>query len=366
LIIMESQNRNRRAFLAAGAGIAFGALGAPAVVKAQSPLNWRMVTSWPRNSPGPGWTAQRLAEKITRMSGGRLTITLLAAGEMVPPLEVFDAVGAGTAEMAHTASLFWSGKAPAAALFTAGPFGLTAVEHNAWIYHGGGQALWDRLYEPFGVKALMAGNTGMQMGGWFKKEIKNLDDLAGLKQRIPGLGGAILQKLGGTPVTLPPGEIFSALQSGLVDGAEFLGPWSDSAFGFHKVAPYYYWPGYHEPNGTGECLVNAERFAALPDDLKEIVATACAAENSISLAESEWHNAEALEKLVTDRGVSLREWPDDVLTAARKAAGEVLDDLAAKDGLSGEIVASFRAARDQAASWGRVGYESFYKARGAA
>ena len=363
---MKPGSNNRRAFLTAGVGAAIGTLAAPAVVKAQSDLNWRMVTSWPRNSPGPGWTAQRLADKITRMSGGRLTVTLHAAGEMVPPLEVFDAVGLGTAEMAHTASLFWSGKAPAAALFTAGPFGLTAVEHHAWIYHGGGQALWDRLYEPFGIKPLMAGNTGMQMGGWFKKEIKSLADLAGLKQRIPGLGGAILEKLGGTPLTLPPGEIFAALQSGLVDGAEFLGPWSDSAFGFYKVAPYYYWPGYHEPNGTGEFLINAERFAALPENLQEIVATACAAENSISLAESEWHNAEALKKLVEDRGVTLRAWPEDVLTAARKASSEVLDDLSATDALSGEIVASFRAARDQAVSWGRIGYESFYKARGAA
>ncbi|MDJ0686165.1 MAG: TRAP transporter substrate-binding protein [Alphaproteobacteria bacterium] len=361
----KSQPPSRRALLSATAA---GLVAAPAILS--KPLHAaesqavRMVTSWPQGAPGPGWSADRLADRITRMSGGALTVKVFGAGSLVPALEVFDAVGAGTAEIAHTASLFWRGKTPAAPLFTAGPFGLTAVEHNAWIHHGGGQDLWDALYAPFNLKPFMAGNSGMQMGGWFNREITSLSDLAGLKMRIPGLGGAIFEKLGGAPVTLPPGEIFGALQSGLIDGAEFLGPWSDSAFGFQKVARYYYRPGFHEPNGTAEALVNRDWFAGLSDAHRAIVAEACTAENSVGLAEAEWNNADALRRLIEEDDVTLRDWPDDVLRAAKSAAEEVLDDLAATGNLAGRIVASFREARDRAARWGRVGYESFFRARG--
>ncbi|MGE0845781.1 MAG: TRAP transporter substrate-binding protein, partial [Flavobacteriaceae bacterium] len=308
----------RRTFIAAGAGGLAAGLAAPAL--AQQTHEWRMVTSWPKNLPGPGVTAERLARRIGEASGGRLRITVHAAGELVPPLEVFDAVATGTAEMAHTASFFWQGKVRAATFFTAAPFGLTAGEHQAWIDHGGGQAIWDELYAPFGIKPFMGGNTGMQMGGWFRREISSAEDFRGLKMRMPGLGGEVIRKLGATPVSIPPGEIFSALQSGVIDATEFLGPWSDTAMGFHKVAPYYYAPGFHEPNGTGELLISLNRFNALPEDLKRIVEHAAAAENAFALAESEWQNAAARKALVDEHGVKLRRFPDGLRAAARKAA----------------------------------------------
>lgn len=354
---------DRRNFIGKASVLAVGAIAAPAVAKASTNLEWRMVTSWPSNAPGSGLTASRLAKRITEMSGGELSVSVYAAGELVPPFEVLDAVGAGTAEMGHTAPLFWQGKMPASALFTAAPFGLTPLEHHAWIFHGDGQRLWDELYKPFGVKPFMGANSGLQMGGWFKKEINTLDDLKGLKMRIPGLGGAILERLGGVPTSLPPGEIFTALQSGLIDGTEFLGPWADSNFGFQKVAPYYYFPGFHEPNGTGECQVNADAFETLPAHLQHIIENACMAENSYALAETEWFNAEALRKLTNVDGVKLRHWPDEVLQAARIAGEDVLDTVAATDELSGEIVTSFRAARSRTAAWSKVGHMPFYAAR---
>ncbi|MFN0264176.1 TRAP transporter substrate-binding protein [Tepidamorphus sp. 3E244] len=357
---MTLSRRNLLTASAAGAA----SLASPAVVQAQETRNWRMVTSWPKNLPGPGVTAERLAQRITAASGGALNVTVYAAGEIVPPLEVFDAVQSGTAQMAHTASFFWQGRLPASVFYTAIPFGLTAPEHAAWILHGGGQDLWDELYAPSGIKPFMGGNTGMQMGGWFRKEINGLDDFKGLKMRMPGLGGAILAKLGGASVSLPPGDIYGALQSGLVDAAEFLGPWSDFAQGFYRVAPYYYAPGWHEPNGTGECLVSLQAYEALPDDLKAIVSDSCAAENALSVAESDWENAQALRTLVDEYDVKLRTFPEDVITAAREASVTVLDEAAAKDEMFAKILKSYRAAKTRLTPWTKAGTETFLAARG--
>jgi TRAP-type mannitol/chloroaromatic compound transport system substrate-binding protein len=345
-------------------GGAASALAAPALARAQDSLQWRMVTSWPKNLPGPGVTAERLAERIGAATGGRLRITVYAAGEIVPALEVFDAVQGGVAQMAHTASFFWQGKAPSTAFFTAIPFGLTAPEHAAWILHGGGQELWDKLYAPFGLKPFMAGNTGMQMGGWYRQEVESLADIEGLKIRMPGLGGAALRKLGAEPVTLPPGDIFQALDTGLVDAAEFLGPWSDLAQGFFRAAPYYYAPGFHEPNGTGECLIGLEAWNALPADLQAAVEQACATENAFALAEADWMNGEALSVLVEQHDVQLRQYPDDILVAAREAAEVVLNERAEQDAAFGEILQSYRAARTRLAAWSRAGTLPFFAARG--
>jgi TRAP-type mannitol/chloroaromatic compound transport system substrate-binding protein len=265
--------------------------------------------------------------------------------------------------MAHTASLFWGGKVPAAPLFTAGPFGLTPIEHITWINHGGGQDIWDKLYAPFGIKPFMAGNTGFQMGGWFKKEINSLDDLKGLKIRMPGLGGEVIRRLGAAPVTLPPGEILSSLQTGVIDAAEFLGPSSDFAMGFYKAAKYYYAPGFHEPNGTGEALVSKQALDALPDDLKAIVESACAAENILALGESEWQNAARLKVLVEEKGVQLRDYPTDVLNAAAAATVEALDDLASRDALTAEAVNSFRGASSHLNDWSNLSVQKFMAAR---
>ena len=353
----------RRGLLTTGA-IGAGVLATPGIVRAQDTRTWRMVTSWPKNLPGPGVTAERLAKRITTASAGALTVKVHAAGEIVPALEVFDAVQSGTAHMAHTASFFWQGKLPASVFYTAIPFGLTAPEHAAWILHGGGQALWDELYAPAGIKPFMGGNTGMQMGGWFAKEINSLEDIKGLKMRMPGLGGAILSKLGGAPVSLPPGEIFGALQSGLVDAAEFLVPWYDMAQGFYRVAPYYYAPGFHEPNGTGECLVSAKAYGELPENLQAVVSDACAAENALSVAEADWMNGAALDTLVSEHGVKLRSYPAEVLDAAREAAEVVLDEAAAKDAMFAKTLASYRAAKTRLSAWTKTGTQSFLEARG--
>ena len=241
---------------------AAGVLAAPAVARA-APLKWRMVTSWPKRLPGPGVSAERVAERINTTSGGRLQVAVFAAGEVVPAFEVLDAVGSGVAEMGHTASFYWQGKQPAAVYFTTVPFGLVPSEHVAWVDAGGGQALWDELYAPFGVKPFMGGNTGVCMGGWFRHEIKSLEDVKGLKLRSLGLGGEIFRRLGATPQTTPPGEIFTSLQPGVIDGAEFVGPGSDIALGLYRVAPFYYGPGFNKPNGTGECLVALKAWQAL-------------------------------------------------------------------------------------------------------
>jgi TRAP-type mannitol/chloroaromatic compound transport system substrate-binding protein len=354
--------KTTRRTLLTGMAAAPVALATPALSTGK--IKWRMVTSWPKNLPGPGITAQRLADRIGEMSGSRLTIKLYAAGELVPALEVFSAVTQGAAEIAHTAPLFWGGKIPAAPLFTAGPFGLTPLEHITWINHGGGQALWDKLYEPFAIKPFMAGNTGFQMGGWYKKELHSLDDIKGLKIRMPGLGGDVMRRLGASPVSLAPGDIFPALQSGLIDATEFLGPSSDFAMGFYKVTKNYYSPGFHEPNGTGEALVSIDALNALPDDLRAIVEAACATENILSLGQSEWDNAARLKTLVEDKGVIIRTYPQEILAAAKKATVETLEDLAGRDALTGETVASFLAARQHLAEWSGISIKAFMAARG--
>lgn len=356
----RSASVTRRAALTGGAAASV-VLATPAI--ARSARRLRMVTSWPEKLPGPGITAERIAKRIAILSGGRLEVDVYPAGTLVPPLEVFDAVVSGTAEMAHTASFFWQGKMPASVFFTAMPFGLTAPEHAAWIHHGGGQALWDALYGDFGVKPLMAGNTGMQMGGWFKREVTGLNDLKGLKIRMPGLGGEVMRRLGATPVSLPPGEIFAALESGLIDATEFLGPWSDLPMGFGEIASYYYWPGWHEPNGTGELIVSRDFHDGLDDDLRAVIDHAAAAENAYAVAEADWFNAGSLRQIANEGRVDLRSFPDEVLDAARSIAEQVLTDRGQADARFGEILASYRAALDRLDPWARVGMRSFLDAR---
>lgn len=351
---------NRRALLAGGLA---GTLAAPAIVRADpAPLEWRMVTSWPKNLPGPGVTAERLAARINRLGRGRLKVTVYAAGELTPALGVFDAVAEGSAQLGHTASLFWSGKTRLAPFFTAVPFGLTPLEHMTWVLHGGGQDIWDRLYAPFGVKPFMAGNTGFQMGGWYRKRIASLDDLKGLKVRMPGLGGEVLSRLGATTVSVAPGEIVGALQSGVIDAAEFLGPWSDRAVGLASAASYYAWPGFHEPNGSSECLVSLRAWNAIDDDLRAVVRDACGAENAFSLAEAEWNNAQSLRTLVAD-GVTLFPYPKEVLLAAREATREVMAELGQTGGDARELLASYDTARGVLARWGAVTIDPLHDTR---
>ena len=251
---------------------------------------------------------------------------------------------------------------PAAPLFTAGPFGLTPIEHIAWIEHGGGQALWDEAYGRFGVRPFMAGNTGFQMGGWFREELTGLADLRGLRIRMPGLGGEVMRRLGAAPVTLPPGEILTALQTGVIDATEFLGPFSDFAAGFWRVAKNYYAPGWHEPNGTGEALVSAGAFDALSPDLRAVVRDACRAENIVSLTEAEWQNGAALAEL-QGQGVVVRDLPAEIVEAARRETVAVMEELASRDDLSARIVASYQGAAEHLDTWSKVSIQTFLAAR---
>ncbi len=296
-------------------------------------FDWKMVTTWPKNFPGLGTGAQRIADNIKIMSDGRLNIKLFAAGELVPAFECFDAVRENKAQLFHATPYYWINKNKSAPFFGAVPGGLTAQEHNAWINYGGGQELWDKLYSKFGLKSFMAGNSGTQMGGWFLKEIKSIDDFKGLKMRIPGLAGEVLSRLGGTPVALPGGEIMPSLQSGAIDATEWIGPWNDLAFGFHKITKYYYGPGFHEPSSVLECCVNLDSFNELPNDLKAIFVNACDAENTRMISEFTAANVEAQEKLVNNHGVIIKNFPKKVF----KKILEISEQVVAETANEGEI-----------------------------
>jgi len=356
----------RREFVAgAAAGLTTGsALAAPAI--AQGRHQWNMVMPWPRNTPGVGVGAQRFADNVNAMSDGRLAITLYAAGELVPPFESLDAVQQGAADLAHGTPYYWVGKSQALNYFTTIPFGLTATELAAWIAFGDGQGLWEEVYEPFGVTPFYAGSSGVQAGGWFREPIESLDDLRGLKFRIAGLGGEVMRRLGVNVVLLPPGEITPALTSGAIDGAEWIGPWNDRAFGLYRVAKYYYVPAFHEPGPGLEIIVNRDKYAALPKDLQTILRVAAAAAAHETLADFTYHNIVSLEPLLAEEGVEVRTWPDDIVRALGATTREVLAELAASDELTGRVHASFSDFLVQANRYGQQFDQRLLEMRGIA
>jgi TRAP-type mannitol/chloroaromatic compound transport system substrate-binding protein len=331
-------------------GALAGTLAAPAVARAQS-IRWRMATSWPRNLPGPGVSALRLAERIRKLSGGRLEIDVFPAGTIVPAFEVLDAVGGGTVEIGHTASFYWRGKMPASVFFTTVPFGLGPVDHTAWLEFGEGQALWDELYRPHGVRAFAAGNTGPCMGGWFRKEIKSAADIKGLRIRVLGIGGDVFSRLGATPVTIPPADIITSMQTGAIDAVEFLAPSSDLITGVHKVAPFYYAPGFNKPNGTGEALVSLKAWETLSADLRAIVMEACRLEHATALADAAWQNAQALATLVAAHGTRVVFFPDSLIDVARPVARALIAEIGGGSPVAGRIVASYNAALERSRAW---------------
>jgi TRAP-type mannitol/chloroaromatic compound transport system substrate-binding protein len=355
----------RRTLLKAAALVGGSAIAAPAISKGL--LEWRMVTSWPKGLPGLGAGAERLAANIGAMSGGRLTIKVYAAGELVPALECFGAVANGTAQLGHDASYYHTGKSEGAPFFTAFPFGFTTAEMDAWVKYGNGQKLWDELYAPFGLRAFHAGSTGTQMLGWFRKEIRSLEDLNGLKFRAPGNQGRVLQKLGVTPVTLPGGEIFPALQSGAIDAAEWIGPYNDLALGFYQVCKYYYSPGYHEPGPCLELLINEKAWQTLTPELQAIVRGAADAATRDMLAEYNARSGPALRTLVKDHGVVVRPFPEDVLMACGRASNDVLNEIYAADRSPNRIVQriieDFLAFRAEVMPWTRIGEQAYLNAR---
>ncbi|MCF7983786.1 MAG: TRAP transporter substrate-binding protein [Thiohalocapsa sp.] len=353
----------RRAFMT-GAGAATVALGAGiGTAEAKAEHKWKMVTTWPKNFPGLGTGANKLAELIGEMSGGRIEVKVYGAKELVPAFEVFDAVARGTAEMGHGAAYYWKGKSEAAQFFSTVPFGMTAQEMNGWLYHGGGMELWSELYGQFGLVPAPAGNTGVQMGGWFNKEINSVEDLQGLKMRIPGLGGEVLKRAGGTPVNLPGGELFTSLQSGAIDATEWVGPYNDLAFGLYKAAKYYYYPGWHEPGTTLEAMINKQVFDELPKDLQSIVTNACKVVNQDMLAEYTARNPAALQTLLTEHEVELRRYPDDVLRRLRELSEEVVAEIAEKDAFSQKTYTSYRKFLKQSKEWGAVSDLVYLQAR---
>ncbi len=356
----------RRDFLATvgAGGLALGAGSAGmAHAKSGAEFKWKMVTTWPKNFPGLGTGANKLAGLIGEMSGGRLEVKVYGATELVPALEVFDAVSRGTAEMGHGAAYYWKGKSEATQFFSTVPFGLTAQEINAWLYYGGGLELWKELYAGFGLIPAPAGNTGVQMGGWFNKEINSAEDLKGLKMRIPGLGGEVLSRAGGTAVNLPGGEIFTALQSGVIDATEWVGPYNDLAFGLYKAARYYYYPGWHEPGTCLEAIINAKAFEELPKDLQSIVLNACKVANQDMLAEFTARNPVALEDLVRKHGAELRRFPDDVIGRLKQLSAEVVAEIAQKDDFSKKVFASYEKFLRQAREYSALSELTYLRAR---
>lgn len=329
----------------------------------QPGIEWKMVTAWPKNFPGLGTGAQFLADAITNMSGGRLTVKVYGGGELVPAFEVFDAVSSGTAQMGHSAAYYWKGKLPEAQYFGAVPFGMNANEMNAWLYHGGGLELWREAYRPFGLRPMPAGQSGVQMGGWFNKEINSKADIKGLVMRIPGMGGDVLSRAGGTPQALPGAELFTALQTGTIDATEWVGPYNDLAFGLYQAAQFYYYPGWHEPTACIEAIINQEAYDALPDDLQQVVDMAAMAANQNMLTEYLANNQRALEVLLKDHQVNLRAFPPEVLAEFKAYATQVLTELSEVSELSGRIHQSYRSFAEQTNRWLEVSELSYLQAR---
>jgi TRAP-type mannitol/chloroaromatic compound transport system substrate-binding protein len=357
----------RRHFIkaAASTGLVSAASLSTSTVKASTSkvIKWKMVTTWPKNFPGLGTGANKLAKLITEMSGGRLKVKVYGAKELVPAFETFDAVSRGTAQMGHGAAYYWKGKTQASQFFAAVPFGLTAQEMNGWLYHGGGMELWKETYDSFGLLPAAAGNTGVQMAGWFNKEIKSIADLKGLKMRIPGLGGEVLKRAGGTPVNLPGGEIFTSLKTGAIDATEWVGPYNDLAFGLHKAAKFYYYPGWHEPGTTLEALINKKALNELPDDLQSIVLNACKVINLDMISEYTTRNQQALDTLVNKHNVKVLKLPDEVLNKLQTLSDEVISEVAATDKMAQKVFNSFKSYRDNVKQWSEISELAYLKSR---
>lgn len=356
---------DRRSFVtgAVAAGTA-AASSLPKPAIAQNRIEWSMVTSWPKGLPGLGTGAERVARRIEALSDERIKIKVYAGDEIVPALQVFDAVSRGTAQIGHDAAYYHTGKTRAAAFFTAVPFGMTANELAGWIHWGGGQELWDRAYEPFDIKPFLCGNTGTQMGGWYKKEINEPSDFNDLKIRMPGQGGEVVSKLGATVVLLSGKQIFQNLQTGAIDAAEWVGPYNDLALNFYQVAKYYYYPGFHEPGAGLECLINKGAYEDLPEDLKEIVRVAAEAENDIMWAEYQAKSANALRILVEQHGVQLRQYPRAVLKALGDASGQLVRDLMEdEDPITAETARAFVTARADAMRFSRISEQAMLNSR---
>jgi TRAP-type mannitol/chloroaromatic compound transport system substrate-binding protein len=332
-------------------------------VKTQKPYFWKMVTTWPPNFPIFQEGVERFAKDVQTMSNNRLNIKVYAGGELVPPLQTFEAVSQGTVEVGHGAGYYWAGKIPAAQFFTAVPFGMNAQGMNAWLYAGGGIELYKEVYAPHNLVPFPMGNTGVQMGGWFNKKIESVDDLKGLKMRIPGLGGKVFAKAGGTPVLLPGGEIYTALDRNTIDATEWVGPYHDERLGLYRAAKYYYYPGWHEPGPVLELIVNKKAYDSLPDDLKKIIETAAASANIWMLSQFEANNLAALKRLKQEHNVEVIAFPDDVMKALHAYTKEVLAEESEKDATFKRVYENYQAFMEDNDAWNALSEAAYQKAR---
>ncbi|WP_367389485.1 TRAP transporter substrate-binding protein [Lewinella sp. LCG006] len=332
--------------------------GSPTLAN-QKRYEWKMTTTWPPNFPVLDEACKMLAKLVETMSSGRMKITVYGGGELAPPLKAFETVRSGGAEMGSGAGYYWAGIAPAAQFFASVPFGMNAAQHTSWIMNGGGMELWQELYAQFGVVPFLGGNTGVQMGGWFNREINSLQDIQGLKMRIPGLGGRVFDAAGGAQVLMPGSELYSNLERGVIDATEWLGPYHDTLMGFHEIAKYYYTPGWHEPGTALEFFANKDKFEALPEDLQAIVRSAAYHTHLWCWMEMERRNAEALGGLV-EKGVKLRQFPKEVLERFRVLTAEVLQTLSEEDPFSAKVYASFQQFQAQAYQYAAITEKRFY------
>ena len=355
---------HRRHFLVGSIGASAAVASSfPAPAIAQGVKELKMVTSWPKGFPGLGTSAERLAKRITETSGGKLNVKIFGAGEMLGAFEVFDAVSAGVAEMYHSAEYYWVRKSPAFAYFCTVPYGLTASEMNSWIYYGGGQELWNELSGQHGIRPMLAGNTGVQMGGWFNKEIESVESYKGLKYRMPGLGGKVLSRLGAIVINVPGGKIVNALRSGAIDASEWVGPWNDLELGLHTAGKYYYYPGIHEP-GTALALgINKKVWDGLTADQRRIIGASAAAENSQSVAFFSAKNTAALETLVNKYKIEVRKFDDSILKALGPISRDVLAESGDHDDLTRRVYESFLSFRKSAMRWGDLSERAYLNAR---
>ena len=326
-------------------------------------IEWKLVTTWPKGLPGLGAAPENFARRVNEASGGRLRIKVFGAGEIVPAFEVFDAVSRGVAEAGHGASYYWKGKIPAAVFYTAVPFGMTAQEANGWLHYGGGLELWRELYAPFDVVPFAGGSTGVQMAGWFNIRLTSREDLDGLKMRIPGLAGEVFDAAGGSAVRIAGGEVYTSMQTGVIDAVEWVGPYNDRTLGLMEVGDYYYYPGWHEPGAMLETIVNAEALAALPDDLQAIVRVAARATNTDMLDDFTANNSESLQILLNEFETEVLPLPDDVMDALYENSQVAIQALVEADPMAEKIAASYFDFADKVRTYHEISERAYLNGR---
>jgi len=355
---MKRRSFLKKAAAGAAAGAASFTAAAPAIAQSQPSIQWRLAASWPKSLDTLYGGAELVARRVGEMTDGKFQIRAFAAGEIVPALQVLDAVQAGTVELGHTATYYYFGKDPAFALGTSVCFGMNTRQNNAWLYFGGGREAMAPLFSEYGCVAIPAGNTGCQMGGWYRKEIKSVADLKGMKMRIGGMAGLILAKLGVVPQLIGGPDIYPALEKGTIDAAEWVGPYDDEKLGFNKIAQYYYTPGYWEGGPTLMTLVNEKKWNELPKSYQAALTAACGEANAWMPAKYDAQNPEAMRRLIGS-GTKLRRFPTPVLEAAEKASYELYEELKGKSKHWARIYPEWLKFRDEQFQWFRVA-ESTY------